>query len=336
MDNLTHSLVGLFLARAGLNRLAPDATAAMILAANLPDADIVAGVGGAPAYLEWHRGWTHSLPCSLLVAAAAVILVRVVTRKNEKWARAIFAAWIAVLSHILLDLTNDYGVRIWAPFSQQWFHWDTTFVIDPWIWAGLLIAFFAPMLGDLISSEIGKHRRAYPGRAWAITGLLFLLVYDGARAVLHQRAIAVMDARLYGGTPPVVTAAFATPLRPWMWDGLVETADTAYLYELNLADQFDPGAGKTFHRWDPRDAPGDALAALRTDHAFRVLIDFSQYPLWRVIADANNARYTLTDLRFGDPVARTFSCSARLTGEHTVADERCNFSFASNYSSQPR
>ncbi len=55
MDNLTHSLVGLFLARAGLNRLAPDATAAMILAANLPDADIVAGVGGAPAYLEWHR-----------------------------------------------------------------------------------------------------------------------------------------------------------------------------------------------------------------------------------------------------------------------------------------
>jgi inner membrane protein len=261
-----------------------------------------------------------------------VVLVRIVTRKNEKWAGAIFAAWIAVLSHILLDLTNDYGVRVWAPFSNSWFHWDTTYVIDPWIWAGLLVAFCAPMLGDLISSEIGKHRRAYPGRAWAITGLLFLLGWDAGRAVLHQRAIAVMDARLYGGTPPVVTAAFATPLRPWKWDGLVETGDTAYLYELNLEDQFDPGAGKTFHRGDP----GDALGALRTSHPFRVLIDFSQYPLWRVLADANNSRYMLTDLRFGDPVARTFTCSARLTEQHAVADERCNFSFSSNYSPQPR
>ncbi len=331
MDNLTHSLVGLFLARTGFNRLAPDATLAMVIAANLPDADIVMGIGGAPSYLEWHRGWTHSLPCSLVVAAAAVILTRVFTRKNESWLGVLAAAWIAVLSHIALDLTNNYGVRIWSPFSSEWFHWDTTYVIDPWIWAGLLIAFAAPLLGNLVSSEIGKGKRPflYPGRAWAIAGLLFVLAWDGGRAVLHSRAIAILDARMYGGASPVITAAFPTALRPWEWDGLVETADTAFLYNLELGQQFDPTTGKTFHR----DDPGEAVGGLRGDRGFRALIDVSQYPLWRVHADANNAQYVLTDLRFGDPAARTFSCSARLTGERNAADARCDFTFSSNYSS---
>ena len=332
MDNLTHSLVGLFLARAGLNRLAPDATLAMVLAANLPDADIVMGLGGAPSYLEWHRGWTHSLPCSILVAAIAVLLVRAFTRKKENWLGAVLAAWVAVLSHIVLDLTNNYGVRIWAPFSRLWFHWDTTYVIDPWIWTGLLLCLVAPLLGDLILSEIGKQRRAYPGRAWAIAGLMFLLVWDGGRAILHQRAIAILDSRLYGGAAPVETAAFPTAMRPWQWDGLVETGDAAFLYSLELGDPFDPGAGKTFHRGDP----GDATSILGKDRAFRALIDFSQYPLWRVTADAYNARYTLTDLRFGDPIARTFTCSARIAQDRNPADARCDFTFAANYSPEAR
>ena len=39
MDNLTHSLVGLMLARAGLEKTTPRGTAMMVLAANAPDAD---------------------------------------------------------------------------------------------------------------------------------------------------------------------------------------------------------------------------------------------------------------------------------------------------------
>ena len=39
MDNFTHSLVGAILGRAGLKRLTPCAMPALILSANLPDAD---------------------------------------------------------------------------------------------------------------------------------------------------------------------------------------------------------------------------------------------------------------------------------------------------------
>lgn len=328
MDNLTHSLVGLFLSRVGLNRISPDTTAVTVVAANLPDADIISGLGGAPAYLEWHRGITHSLAGSPFVAFAALLMVRAFTRRRERWAASWLAAWVAVLSHIVLDLTNDYGVRVFAPFNESWFHWDFSYVIDPWIWTGLVLAAFAPMLARLVSSEIGKRPKAYPSRVWPAVGLIFLFSWDLGRWILHERAMAVLNARIYGNDRPADIAAFATPVRPWEWDALVETSDRAFLYELDLTGYFDPDQAKYFYRA----GPGPALVALRRQPGFSALIGFSQYPLWRVEGSPEDATYRLTDLRFGDPVRGTFTCSARVLRFTAVADERCNFTFQSNFS----
>ncbi|MEP6743530.1 MAG: metal-dependent hydrolase, partial [bacterium] len=70
MDNLTHSLVGLAAAKAGLEKLSPSATALCILAANSPDADILTLAGGRWTYLQNHRGITHSLLGTIALALA--------------------------------------------------------------------------------------------------------------------------------------------------------------------------------------------------------------------------------------------------------------------------
>src|SRR5262245_12326276 len=59
MDNVTHSLFGATLARTPLGRAGRGTTAALVLASNAPDIDIVTTAGGALKYLEWHRGPTH-------------------------------------------------------------------------------------------------------------------------------------------------------------------------------------------------------------------------------------------------------------------------------------
>jgi membrane-bound metal-dependent hydrolase YbcI (DUF457 family) len=59
LDNLTHSLFAATLARTPLSRAGRGTTAALILASNAPDIDILATAGGAAKYLEWHRGPTH-------------------------------------------------------------------------------------------------------------------------------------------------------------------------------------------------------------------------------------------------------------------------------------
>src|SRR5438093_12049733 len=59
LDNVTHTLVAATLARTKLSRAGRGTTAALVLASNAPDIDILATAGGALKYLEWHRGPTH-------------------------------------------------------------------------------------------------------------------------------------------------------------------------------------------------------------------------------------------------------------------------------------
>src|ERR1700761_1053944 len=126
MDNLTHTATGLFLARAGLNRLTPGATAILLLSANAPDIDVLAAAGGSLNYLRYHRHLTHSLAALPVLALLVVLLVRIAGRSPIQWAGAFLAAAAGIGSHLLLDYTNMYGIRLLLPFSDSWQRLDWT------------------------------------------------------------------------------------------------------------------------------------------------------------------------------------------------------------------
>jgi inner membrane protein len=46
-------------------------------------------------------------------------------------------AYLGVYSHVLLDLLNNYGVRLLAPVNWRWFYGDAVFIVDPWLWLAL-------------------------------------------------------------------------------------------------------------------------------------------------------------------------------------------------------
>ena len=177
MDNLTHTAVGLFLSRVGLGRWSARGAAILVIAANIPDIDMVTLLGGPVNYLHYHRHLTHSLAAMPLMALAAVAIVRLVGRKPVSWRAAFFAALIAVASHLCLDWTNIYGIRLLLPFSGEWFRADTTNVIDLWILAVIAIGIAGPFLARLVGSEIssGPARNRHHGRGFAWFALLFFL-----------------------------------------------------------------------------------------------------------------------------------------------------------------
>ena len=102
MDNLTHTLVGVLLARSLLGRLAPRATLMCVVAANIPDIDIVTSSSSID-YLNYHRHITHSIPAVPVMAALAVALVEGPRRWLRKgadpppWLRTWLLAMIAAL-----------------------------------------------------------------------------------------------------------------------------------------------------------------------------------------------------------------------------------------------
>jgi inner membrane protein len=144
MDNLTHSLVGLTAAEAGLEKLSPGATTLCILAANAPDIDLVVLIArGRWVFLQHHRGITHSVVGATVLALAMPLLFyfgdRIIAqfRKREpqvKFKGLLLASFLATATHPLLDWTNNYGMRFLLPWNPKWFYGDFAFVIDPFFW----------------------------------------------------------------------------------------------------------------------------------------------------------------------------------------------------------
>jgi inner membrane protein len=313
LDNLTHSLVGLFLARAGFRYATPRATAVMLIGANIPDIDVVSWFGGGIAYIHYHRNFTHSLLAAPLMALLAVVLVRTLGRKELRWLNAWLIALVAVASHLVLDLTNSYGVRLLLPFSGHWFHWDATPVIDLALWAILLLGVAAPFLARLVGSEIGERRKEAGKAGWAVTALVLFFAWDYGRSVLHDRATAIMDAQIYSGLAPRRVAAFPEQ-NPLLWTGVAELSNAFITAPIDLRTSFHPSDEQTWIK-PPR---GPAMIAAMQTLPFQRLLEFADWPVWTL----EPGRITLTDLRVGSPRRSLYAATAAVDGRNQVTDSQ--------------
>ena len=144
MDNLTHSLVGLAAAKAGFERLSPRATAVCLIAASLPDSDIVTLIfGGRWEFLKYHRAITHSIAGTIVLALILPLLfylggylsaLRHSLPNVIKLKGLLIASLIVAATHPFMDWSNNYGIRLLLPWSPRWFYGDFVFIFDPFIW----------------------------------------------------------------------------------------------------------------------------------------------------------------------------------------------------------
>jgi membrane-bound metal-dependent hydrolase YbcI (DUF457 family) len=209
LDNLTHSLFGATLARTPLARAGRGTTAALVLASNAPDVDILATAGGAVKYLEWHRGMTHG-PIGIvglgIISAAlvwigrrfydrrwpprrpAVALADPALEHDASFAMLVAVSIIGVLLHVLMDLPTSYGTRLLSPFDWHWFAVDWMPIIDIY----LLMALVIGLLGRTTPAQ---------KRVKAALVLLLMAINYGVRGAAHHQALAVAP-RLFGPTLP--------------------------------------------------------------------------------------------------------------------------------------
>src|SRR5689334_16626771 len=156
MDTLTHALSGALLARATAPRQAPPGTLAKRMAAGFlacasPDLDIVITLLGPVAYLENHRGVTHSLILLPLWALLYSWILARVLREPRGW-RALYGLTAGSLAlHVAGDVITTYGTMILAPFSDWRAQIGTTFIIDLWF-SGIIVA------GLLASAALRRSR----------------------------------------------------------------------------------------------------------------------------------------------------------------------------------
>ena len=312
MEPITHFLFGACMGRAGLNRKTALATATLTLAAEAPDLDVFGRFGGSVYGFNHHRGFTHSFLGMLISAAVAVgfmyLVWRLKGRKTRdpnlppRWGLLFGYACLSGLSHILLDFTNNYGVRPFWPFSERWYSWDIVFIVEPVLWAIMILGLILPGLFSLINEEIGARRKGPQGRLAATLALLGVFAFWGLRDYEHRRAVAALEARTYEGTDPIRVSAYPDWVNPFRWYGVAETPGFFAMMNVDtLAPEVDP-EGRMRIRYKPEETP--VTLAAKKSYLGRVYLDWAQYPVTETEQiDQGGAAYAVRfrDLRYAYP-----------------------------------
>jgi inner membrane protein len=312
LEPVTHFLFGAAMGRAGLNRKTALATATLTLAAEAADLDVISRFWGSAAGLNHHRGFTHSFLGIPLVAAAVVGFVYLIWlargRKTKdpdlppRWGLLFAYACLAGVSHILLDFTNNYGVRPFWPFSERWYSWDIVFIVEPVILVVLFFGLIIPGLFSLINEEIGARRKGPQGRLAAIMALLAVFACWGVRDYEHRRALSALQARTYNGADAVRASAYPYWLTPFRWHGVVETrAFFATAGVDSLAPEVDP-EDRMQILYKPEETP--VTLAAKKSYLGQVYLSWAQYPLTETEQLENDrAAYVVRfrDLRYAYP-----------------------------------
>lgn len=322
--------------RAGLNRKTALATLTLTLAAEAPDIDVLGAFGGRSFAFAHHRGFTHSFLGVPLVAAVVVGFVYLVWRMrgrttNEpglppRWGVLFLFACLAGLSHILLDFTNNYGVRPFWPFWEKWYSWDIVFIYEPVMLGILILGLIAPSIFGLIDKEIGVRKRGPRGRVAASLALIGVVLLWGVRDYEHRRAVNALAARTYKDADPIRISAFPRPTDPFHWNGVVEAPAFFALAPVDsLTPEVDPDDRMEFH-YKPEETP--ITLAAKNSYTGRVFLDWAQYPITETeVLEGSPGGYIVhfQDLRFASvPTAVTGQRPARALSVAVKIDKNLN------------
>ena len=338
MDNLTHSLFGWTVARAGIGRRLPHATATLIVASNISDVDIVAGLRDGIDYLAMHRGPTHGplgvvglgLVTAVLISGWRRIASRSARSAGDNREGRHFLGWwglamIGIACHVLMDLPTSYGTRLLSPFVWTWYALDWMPIIDVYLWLVLIVAL-------VVGSWFGRKRAA-------LIGLALMACDYSARAILHQRALntgALFNAAGVrapcttaptlvahaGGTLPgapgsevcIEASALPTFFSPLTWRIIRQHSNG---YELSDRRVFGPPATI---QWTWLASHSDEVERVRATRPGQVFLDFARFPLAELVARTPSlTTVRLFDARFATiPSTTQGTASARLSVVVTV------------------
>jgi inner membrane protein len=329
VDNLTHTLTAVALSHTGLYRKTRFATLTLIVAANLPDLDIISRFWGSASYLKHHRGITHSIAGISLLAFLLAGTIYYFGRKakpkagaplNPRW--LLILAWIGAASHLLLDFTNSYGVRPFLPFSGRWYAWDIMYIFDPLLLVLLCFGLGLPVLLRLVSEEVGARKSP---TAWgAIFCLCALLSLWGLRDLAHRRVLGFLEGHTYFEEDPLRVGAFPSPINPFQWTGVVETGSAYDLLPANaLENDVDSRSARQFRK--PEASP--VLDAALKSRTGRIFVDFARFPWARTEEYDQGFDVEIRDLRFyTNSGSRRFVADIAIDMSQRVRSESFSFS----------
>ena len=300
MDPITHGLSGAILSRTGFyQRFGRFATIILVIAALIPDIDHISlRLAGPLAYLKYHRGFTHSLMGSFVIAAVMAGAAYSIKHVRERLPHGLhgygilFAlSLLGIYTHIFLDLITSYGTQIFFPFSTKRYSLDLVFIIDLYFTSILLI----PLIIILFKKERAQ--------IIALGSLAGIIAYLGFTYIERSSIIEKVKAdnnKL--GIKSTRVEAIPLPLSPFRWS--VFTEDNARYYQTNVDALNGRSTTEVFNK---KVDGSDIVKMVENLDIVKTYLWFAKFPIVSVREEGSGYLIEYFDLRFNSlPPRRPF------------------------------
>lgn len=292
MDSLTQIALGAAVCEAVIgNKAGNKALLWGAIAGALPDLDVFIPYDDPIKNFTYHRSFSHSLAfLTLLTPAVVWLIMRThpgMRRHRNRW---IWAVWLSLITHPLLDCFTVYGTQLLWPFTAYPITWSTVFIVDPAYTLPLLVGTLCAL--TMKRSAATGHRINGVGLALSAAYLAFSV---GAKMYVDRIAAASLEAQRISYTRFITAAA---PLNTLLWRIVVMEKDGYYEGFYSLLDDTD---AMRFTRYPSAPA---LLQDIEDVWAVRRLQWFTK-GFYRVKEE--NGRVSITDLRMGQEPSYIFS-----------------------------
>lgn len=285
MDNLTHTLLGVGMAHAGLTKRFGKGTLLFLaVASNFPDLDIFwAKFMGGPSFLH-RRMLTHSVVGIPLLALAAAYLFHLMYKHIS--VRHFFGmGLLAIGVHVFYDWANSYGVVLLYPFSKTRFELAWVYIIDLVLW-GLLIM---PLIMYRFPFSWAKLERL---SKISLTGVALYTLLCG---LSHFASTQLLNSTLQKkGVQPSFTYIFPEALGPHRFRGVVKMDQRYEVYLLNVLK----GTAQLKADFETLEE-SSAVSKIRQTQEAKNLEWFFKAPVWRQMTETV---FEIYDIRFRSAV----------------------------------
>ncbi len=231
MDSLTQIVLGAAVGEATLGKkIGNKALLWGAIGGTIPDLDVFVGrMFDTVTELDMHRGFSHSIVFSLLMAPILGYLVsKLYASKEADWKGWSLLFFWSLFTHPLLDSFTTWGTQLFWPFDYR-IAIHSIFVIDPIYTLPFLVSTIAVLF---------YRRDSQIRRRWNRFGLLFSTAYLCITVLIKTHVDEeITDSLRRQSVNYERFESRPTPLNTILWTANIETEDAFLISYYSLFDQ---------------------------------------------------------------------------------------------------
>jgi inner membrane protein len=283
LDSLTQIVLGASVGEATLGKkVGNKALLYGAIAGTIPDLDVFIGkLTDTITATEWHRGFSHSIVFSIIMAPVLGYLINKFERKlNLGWKPWAMLFFWGLFTHPLLDAFTTWGTQLFWPFDWR-VALNSIFVVDPLYTLPFLICVILVMFHNRNSNK--RQRINQIGLTISTSYLLLTLFLKSYATSKFEQTLKAQNISYNEiSTRP-------SPLNTILWNANVDTKDNYLIGDYSFFDT-QPITFKVF----PKNREKSKKLLSKTN--VKRLITISEG--WYILEQRDN-NWFFNDLRFG-------------------------------------